>query len=33
MNVDMISKEEVGENVKRMENGKAVGPDDISKEV
>ena len=30
---NLISKEEVRENMKRMKNGKAVGPDDIPVEV
>ena len=29
MEVESISKEEVRENIQRMKNGKAVGPDDI----
>ena len=31
--MEKISKEEVRENMKRMKNGKAVGPDDIPVEV
>ena len=33
LEVEKISKEEVRENMKRMKNGKAVGPDDIPVEV
>ena len=33
LEVEKISKEEVRENMKRMKNGKAVGPDDILVEV
>ena len=33
LEVERISKEEVRENMKRMKNGKAVGPDDIPVEV
>ena len=33
MEVESISKEEVRENIHRMKNGKAVGPDDIPVEV
>ena len=33
LEVEKISKEEVRENIKRMKNGKAVGPDDIPVEV
>ena len=29
LEVEIISKEEVGENMQRMKNGKAEGPDDI----
>ena len=33
LEVETISKEEVRENMQRMKNGKAVGPDDIPVEV
>ena len=33
LEVEKISKEEVRENMKRMKNGKAIGPDDIPVEV
>ena len=33
LEVERISKEEVRENVKRMKNGKEVGPDDMPMEV
>ena len=33
MEVESVSKEEVMENMQRMKNGKAVGPDDILVEV
>ena len=33
LEVDKITKEEVRENMKRMKNGKAIGPDDIPVEV
>ena len=33
LEVEKISKEEVRENMKRMKNGKAVGPDNIPVEV
>ena len=33
LEVESISKEEVMENMQRMKNGKAVGPDDIPVEV
>ena len=33
LEVEKISKEEVRENMKRMKNGKAVGPDDMPVEV
>ena len=33
LEVESISKEEVRENLQRMKNGKAVGPDDIPVEV
>ena len=33
LEVESIIKEEVRENMKRMKNGKAVGPDDMSVEV
>ena len=33
LEVERISKEEVGLNMKRMDNGKAVGPDNIPVEV
>ena len=33
LEVEKISKEEVRENMNRMKNGKAVGPDDIPVEV
>ena len=33
LEVESISKEEVRENIQRMKNGKAVGPDDILVEV
>ena len=33
LEVEKISKEEMRENMKRMKNGKAVGPDDIPVEV
>ena len=33
LEVEKFSKEEVRENMKRMKNGKAVGPDDIPMEV
>ena len=33
LEVESISKEEVRENMQRMKNGKAVGPDDIPVEV
>ena len=33
LDVERISKEEVGENMKRMKNGKAVGPEDLPADV
>ena len=33
LEVEKISKEEVRGNMKRMKNGKAVGPDDITVEI